>query len=150
MYTNSGGARLTGGELEWEQSLLPSLKLDGNISYADTDVKDTGDPVPKTANLLANIGLSYEVFNNLFINTQYRYVGRRNREPQDTRSKLDAFHTVDVTVSLFNLFKDGLTLRAGIKNILDGDVRYAAPMNTYSEDYPQSSQLWWTELSNEF
>ncbi len=150
IWVNSGGARLTGAELELEQSLLSTLKLDGNVSYSHTEDEDTDEPIPRTANWLANLGLSYQAHRNLILNAHYRYVGKQNRDPQDARGKADASHTIDVTGSVFNLFIKKLALRAGIQNVFNEDVRYAAPINTYPEDYPQPGRTWWAELSYDF
>jgi iron complex outermembrane receptor protein len=149
-WSNSGGAQLIGAELELEQSLFSKLKLDGNISYTHTEDEETGEALPATANWLANFGISYNPLRNLVFNAQYRYVGEQNRAPEDTRENLKAFHTIDVTGTLFNLFFKGLTFRTGVKNIFDEDVRYAAPANTYPEDYPQAGRRWWCEVSYEF
>ncbi|MBI5551585.1 MAG: TonB-dependent receptor [Desulfobacterales bacterium] len=149
-WTNSGGAHLKGVELELEQPLFSFLKIDANLSYVNTEDKDTNEPIERTPNWLANAGLLYEVYSNLTLGLQYRYIGEQNRSPVDTRDKLEASHSVDVTASLFNLWARGLTLRTGVKNLFDADVRYAAPANTYPEDYPLPGRRWWVQISYDF
>jgi iron complex outermembrane receptor protein len=81
---------------------------------------------------------------------QYRYIGEQNRSPADPRDNLGASHAVDLTANLFNLWARGLTFRAGVKNLFDADVRYAAPANTYPDDYPMPGRRWWVQLSYEY
>lgn len=90
---------------------------------------------------------------------QYRYVGDRNRDPLVARDDLNEYNTVAITGSVFNLELHGLTLRDGIKNLFDEDVRYSAPLGsdllgnpilTYPEDYPRPGRRWWMQLSYKF
>ncbi len=159
VYTNSGGATISGVELELERELGRCLKLDGNISYVHTEDRDTGEEIAGAANWLVNFGLIYQPLDALSFNAQYRHVGERNREPPDARDKLDGYHTVDLTASVFNPWVRGLTLRAGIKNLFNEDVRHPAmlgsdfldnPIQTYPEDYPRPGRYWWLQLSYTF
>ncbi|MCP4433277.1 MAG: TonB-dependent receptor, partial [Gammaproteobacteria bacterium] len=149
-FQNSGGAELTGAGLELEYSFSPLYKLDTNISYAKSKFDATGDELPGAANWLSNIGLFYEPKEDILVNLQYRYVGERGRDVGDTRSDLDGYQTVDVTCSLFNLWSRDLTLRAGIKNIFDEDVRFVSSMNTYPEDLPRPGTSYWLQISYDY
>lgn len=148
--SNTRDARLKGIELEIEQNLGTSLKLDGNISYTDTENRDTRKEINGAANWLANISLLYQPKNNITLNLQYRYVGKRNRAPSDTRDKLGSYSTLDVTGSVFDLGIKGFTLRAGIRNLFNEDVRDPAPENTYSRDYPRPGRQWWMQVLYQF
>jgi len=149
-YSNSGGARLNGVELELKQQLSSSLKLDANLSYTDTQDLDTGQQIAGVPNWLGNIGLLYEPYRDVMLNLQYRYVGERNRNPADSRGDLDAYHTMNVTGTLFNLGTPGLTLRASVKNLFDEDVHYPAPIDTYPEDYPRPGREWWMGVTYDY
>ncbi len=157
-FQNSGEARLQGVELEFEQGLIPdALELEANLSYVDTD--ESGHDIAESANWLANVGLMYQPHHMLALNLQYRYVGERNREIHDERPGLDEYHTIDITANIFNLIIEGLTLRAGIKNLFDEDVRYPAPMDqflsnpphpSYPDDYPRPGRTWWVQVCHTF
>ncbi len=149
-YTNSGGARLAGVELELQQELGAALKLDANISYVDTEDRDTHEDLEGSTDWLANLGLLYQPVSDLLLSVQYRYVGDRNRDPQDSRAELQGDHVADITGSLFNLMFKGLTFRAGIRNLLDHDVYYFAPIRTYEDDYPRSGRTWWVSFGYQF
>lgn len=158
-YANGGGAHMKGVELELEQALFSVLKLEGNLSYVHTQDRVMDEAMPGSANWLANVGLMYQPHRSVMLSLQYRYVGKRSREPLDARADLDAYHTLDVTGCGVNLGLAGLTLRAGVKNLLDEDVRYPAPMGsdlsgepipTYPEDFPRPGRQWWAEISYDF
>ncbi len=44
----------------------------------------------------------------------------------------------------------GLTLRIGIRNLLDEDIFDPAPAGTYVNDYPGSGREYWLQLSQNF
>jgi iron complex outermembrane receptor protein len=115
--------------------------------------------VSEVANRLANLGLLYEATDDLVFSLRGRYVGDRTRVPLDTRSDLEGYVTMDAAASMFNLGIKGLTMRAGIKNIFDADIRDPAPITTdfagntvptYANDYPRPGRLWWASLSYAF
>ena len=149
-YSNTGSTKISGVEIEMEHELTARLKLDGNLSYSHSRNSLTGEPIPDVAEWLGDLGIIYEPNRDMAINVQYGYVGKRNRAVTDTREKLSAYNTVDTTISLYHVFTEGLTLRAGIKNILDEDVYYASPVNLYPEDYPGPGREWWAKFSYDF
>jgi len=155
-YANSGGALLTGAELELEHQFFFPLKFDCNVSFVNTEDQDTHEELVGAANWLANVGLTYQFHRNITFALQYRHVGDRNREPEDSRNDLDGYHMVNITGSLFNLGVRGLNLRLGVNNLFDDDVRYPALLNqtktapTYPDDYPGQERQWWMKLSYEF
>jgi iron complex outermembrane receptor protein len=149
-YSNTGSTRIYGVEFELEHQLISKLKLDSNVSLSHSKNSITGDAIPGVAEWLVDIGIIFEPGRDIAISVQYGYVGKRNRAVEDTRDKLAGYHTVDTAVSLYNCFVKGLTLRAGIKNILDEDVYYASPAFLYPEDYPRPGREWWTKFVYEF
>ncbi len=157
-YINHQDIKLRGVELELKQRLGSMVNLDANLSFVDTEGQETGKEIEESTNWLANVGLRYEPLENLVLTTQYRYVGERNRAPGDSRKKMAAYHTVDVTGNIFNLGLKGFTLRAGVKNLFDEDVRYPAPLlnpfgtpfASYPDDFPRPGRRWWMQVSYEF
>jgi len=159
IYVNSEESfTLMGVEGSLEQRLGDSLKLDATLSYVDTSDADIGASAV-VANWLGNIGALYEVNPDLLFNLQGRYVGERQRAPQDPRDDLDDYFAVDATGTVYNLLISKLTLRAGVKNIFDADVRDPSSgvvglsetfIATYIEDLPRPGRTWWTSLSYDF
>ncbi|MCK4389270.1 MAG: TonB-dependent receptor [Desulfobacterales bacterium] len=149
-YCNRGGANLDGLELEFVRQMGRFAKLNANVSYVDAKDKDTDKDLPYVANWTGNLGLIVQPLPQYSIALQYRYVGECTRAPDDRRDKLDAYDTLDLTASIFNLGFKGMTLRAGIKNLFDEDIVYPSPAGTYPEDYPRPGREWWLKVSHEF
>ncbi len=78
----------------------------------------------------------------------YRHVGERKRSNTDTRDDMKAYNTVGFTLSRFNLRLKGLTVRLGVKNLFDEEVK--APDTNYIDDLPRPGRTWWTQISYEF
>ena len=151
VFQNSRGAKQMGIELEWEREITSSFKLNSNLTWVQTEDRDTGEDVEGSANLLANIGVNYRPVQDLMFNVQYRYVGPRHRDPSDSRADLGGYNNVNFTANWFKpLGYKGWTLRGGIRNLFDEDIRYAAPANTYPQDYPRPGINFWAQLSIEF
>lgn len=146
-YTNAERIRTQGAELEGKLMATPVLTLDGNISYADTRDSETDKAVVGSTKWLANIGATLRIRSGAELNLQYRYVGDRAREASDTRDDLAANQNVDLTLNIDDAGYQGLTLRAGIKNLLDEAIYYPAPAGTYINDYPRSGRTWWMQAS---
>ncbi len=148
-----------GVELEWEQSLLHNLELGFNLSYADTEHGETGEPLDGSADWLGNALLSYTPLPGYTLGLRYRYVGERHRATEDDRDKLDDCHTADRTLGISDLFVKGLHLRAGVSNLFEAHIAYPAPVAkdpdgnmvyTYEKDYPQAGREDRIVLSCEF
>lgn len=146
-YLNTDRVRTQGFELEGKLMVTSKLSFDGNISYADTRDDKTGKAVFGSAEWMSNIGTTFRVSNDSELNLQYRYVSDRSREASDTRDELDAYSNIDLTLSINNAGHQDLTVRAGIKNLLDTDIFYPAPANTYINDYPRPGRTWWLQAS---
>lgn len=149
-YSNTGSTKISGAELEFEHKLIDKLKLDTNISYSHSKNSITGGSIPEVAEWLGDLGIIFEPVRDMAFNLQYTYVGKRNRAVTDTRPKLKGYHTIDATVSFYNFLTSGLTLRGGMKNILNEDIYYAAPEYLYVNDYPRPGREWWVKILYEF
>lgn len=157
-YENVGKVRARGVELELVKQLWQKARIDGNISYTHAD-DASGRQIYGVAEFMGNVGLIYKIMTDLNFNAQYRYIGDRARQGGDDREALQGFGLFDVTLSEANLFFDGVTLRAGVKNLFDEKVVYpsflvrAPDGNTrpgYAEDYPQTGREFVIQLSWQF
>jgi outer membrane receptor protein involved in Fe transport len=103
----------------------------------------------------------YRPENNYSVSVQYQYVGERRREGGDPRSNLDSYQVIDITASASNVAKSGVTVRAGIKNILDAEVVLPSPMvrflpsvpidlPAYQDDYPRPGREVWLQADMRF
>jgi iron complex outermembrane receptor protein len=148
----------SGAELELERPLIRDvLKFDGNLSYTNTRSRDADREIPEAADWLANAGLIYRPSRSLLFALQYYYVG--DREGYDGEH-ISGYHTADFALNIFNLGIEGLTLRAGVKNIFEEDVRYYSSRPGEGDcldgdssgdlDESDSGRWWWIKISYEF
>lgn len=142
-YINGGRAQIRGVELEAVVPLKERIKLDANAAFNDSDTSGSVNALWGASQVHANVGAVYQLHANRYANLQYRYVGERNRETGDTRSSLESYQTIDFTFSAEKIWRPQLGLRAGIRNLLDVDVAFPAPKNTYPGDYPRPGRHWW-------
>ncbi|MDP2785118.1 MAG: TonB-dependent receptor [Sulfurimicrobium sp.] len=153
-YGNSNGAMSQGVELEGEHWVTTNLKFSGNLTWLDTRDASTRQPIPGAGHWLANAGLEYRASRDLAFAIRLREVGTRSREVGDARNTLGGYNVTDISARLFNVAGTrGLTLRAGIRNVFDQDVRYPAmsmQQGLYPDDYPRGTRQWWTMMSYSF
>jgi iron complex outermembrane receptor protein len=157
---NSGFHRYWGAEIEMEQHFGDALKVDGNLSYLQSDDVETVSQGAQAPMWLANLGVHYQPVSSLELVAQYHYTGSRRREALDPRPKLDPSHVVDLTVSWLHAMFRGLVIRAGIKNIFNEDFRYPAPLEefdplgrrypSYPDDFVRSGRTWWCRFTYTF
>jgi iron complex outermembrane receptor protein len=153
-YQNGQGGYSRGVELEGEKWLDSSLKFSGNLTWLDIHDDRTNREITGAGHWLANAGLEYRASQDLSLGLRLRQVGERSREANDTRAPLGGYQVTDISARLFNVAgTKGLTLRAGIRNLFDQDVRYPAmsmQLGIYPDDYPRGSRQWWALMSYSF
>ena len=149
-YQNTKGAELNGVELELEKKLTAKLKLDSNISYVKTKDLTAGQEIENSATWAGNVGLMFQPCPDYSLYLHYRHVGRRHRASGDTRNEMKSRNTLDLTGSVFNLWKEDLTLQFGVKNMFDNKILEPSPANTYPDDYPRAGRNWWMKIEIEF
>ncbi|MBF0461925.1 MAG: TonB-dependent receptor [Magnetococcales bacterium] len=149
VYKNSTGADLNGVELEMEYSLTDAIKLDGNISYVDSKDEATGGAVEGSANWLGHAGLLVQPIPNYTFALQDCYVGERNRAPTDTRAKLGADNTINLTGTKTDFLQKNVTLRLSMLNLLDARMMEPAYPDL-PKDYPRPGRSWGVVMSYDF
>ena len=150
-YANSTeGIETRGAEVELKWNILPSLVADANLSYSDTKDKNTDTAVDGSSEWLGNIGFMYQPVKDYVLSLRFRHVGKRNRPESDPRPSLSGYDTVNFSAGVENLLRDGLTLRAGVKNLFDEDVRVPSSYPGYIDDYPMPGREWWIQVSYTF
>jgi iron complex outermembrane receptor protein len=149
-FINADGARLYGAELEWEYRLSSAFDIAPSISYLHSRDDNTGQPIAGSSDWLGNLDLNYRPTSHHLFNLHYRYVGNAYRDPEDVRPVLNGYSTLDATLSLLELWSKGLTLRFGITNLQDAEVRYPAPIDSYPDDRPRAGRQWWATVAYQF
>ncbi|MBF0463247.1 MAG: TonB-dependent receptor [Magnetococcales bacterium] len=164
-YKNVADVRVNGAEVELERGLTSQLKLNTNLSYVTTRNEATGREQAGVANWMGNLGLLYQPEHDYSLSLQGRTMGSRQRDVQDTRTRLGSDTTLDLTGSVFNVGMPGVTLRVGVKNLLDTDTSEVATTiiptqirgattipayPAYPNDFPEPGREVWFSLSYDF
>ncbi|WP_186342921.1 TonB-dependent receptor domain-containing protein [Allochromatium palmeri] len=149
LYANRGQVRLQGVEAEWEQRLNSAWKLTANLSYSDTLDEETGASLTGAADWLGNLDLFYRPRADILLSGHWRFVGDRHRAVDDPRrDRLPGYQNVSLTLNWFDVGTPGLTLRAGVDNLLGQQIKSPAAAYTYMDDYTQlEERTWWIQLS---
>lgn len=146
---------VNGLELEYARPLIPNfLELDVNLSYARTEDRETGDKIPESADWLTNIGLTFNAFRWLSLSLLLHSAFERNEDPAFGAGDLDDSHLLDFTARVRYPAIEGLTLRCGVKNLFEEDIRfpyeraewgYGNDSGAPGDDRP--GRFWWVSLS---
>ncbi len=144
-YRNSASTTdLRGYELEVEKSFGTRWDLTGSLSLQDYGDNALAGATPWQLKL----GIGHQLLALTRVNLELVANGERDREDGDTRDDFDAVTQVDLSLLRERIGgKDGLSLRAGIRNLLDERLEYPSPLDTYADDYPYSDgALLWLQL----
>jgi iron complex outermembrane receptor protein len=152
-YRNVVDTDIYGFEFEYKGSLTSSDQLYINYSYVtgDSYIKDEkkSEPLSNIASHLAKGYYIYNISSSLSLSGLAKYVGSKEREPGDTRAKLEAYSTLDTSINYKNK-KYNYTIALSLKNIFDATVKYPSAPNTYTEDYEQEGRNFLITLTKKF
>ncbi len=143
-YLNMGSYDLLGYELEVEKSFAENWEVLASLSLQDY----VDEPLPAAAPWLLKLGVGYLLSPSTGVHLQLNASGARARADGDPRDDFAQTTQVDITLLTQNMFDvTGLDLRYGVVNLLDEEIAYPAPANTYADDFPTSqSALFWAQL----
>ena len=143
-YVNMGSSRLHGYELEVEAQPAANWNLVGSLSLQD----DVDDELPAAVPWMFKLGVGYQLTPLTELHLQLSSIGERERANGDPRDDFEQTNQLDVMLRNENLLRvSGLDLRLGITNLLDDEIAYPAPADTYPDDYPTSQgAVWWVQL----
>ncbi len=149
IFARSGGfgniaqGRAYGMELEWEQQVTPDFKWQAHLAYVDAqtsrNVAGVLTPEPSASDWLASLAAWFKPAPRWLLTGRLAHASAIN----DASAGVSAQTTLDLTASV--LYR-GLTLRAGVKNLFDADIRYplTIPGDTLVFDFPGRST--WLQL----
>ncbi len=148
-FANITRATMKGLELELRHRFDRTWSMTSNLSVLSTREAGSGQALPGTAKLMANLDIDYRLSGTTSINSHFNYIGKRQRESGDSRPALDEDLLANLTVT-FGEVADihGLVIRAGVKNLFASDVRLQSGLGTYADDYPfYRGRNWWLTAS---
>lgn len=147
-YENVGAGKSQGVEIEAVYDIHPAVSLLGNISYLDAEDEKTGEEFANDVSWMGNLVLNWHPSNQYAFTVKYLYIGDIAQGPVNDREELSGYNTVDISAAMKHLFTEGLTLRAGIKNVFDDKVYNLQMFNV--PDIPVPGRQWWFSLSYAF
>ena len=152
-YKNAVDTDIYGLEFEYSGHFTSVDKFYLNYSYVTgtSKIKDTGikGDLPNISHHLAKSYYIYNINNTLSLSGVAKYVSSKERVPEDTREDVKAYSTIDTTLSYKNLKYD-YTLMLSAKNLFNANVKYASPVDTYSEDYSQERRNFLLVIKKKF
>jgi len=152
-YKNAMDTDIYGFELEYKGSILPVDQLYLNYSYVDgksyINNEDRSESLPNVSQHLAKGYYIYNLNSALSLSTTLKYVGSKERIFIDTREKLEAYSTIDASLSYRNQKYDYM-LTASVKNLCDTKVVFPSAPNTYIDDYEQERRNFLIAFTKKF
>jgi iron complex outermembrane receptor protein len=145
---NIGQRHGQGIELELDYSAIDNLRLLANYSYQnavdDTLNQDVAD-VPQHEFYAR---AEWRFAKTWQLNSQVTWVGSQKRDSSDSRSSLDDYSTLDLTLRKQH---QDLTLSVSVRNLLDADVREPSPIPVYvNNDFPMAGRSIYGEAAYRF
>ena len=147
-YTDKGVAVVEGAEAEFEKHYFDDTTIRGHLSYVNA--RNDIDTIDRYAALIGSAGISKKVSPSFGAALLYRYTGTRERQKEDSRDAMAEEHRFDLTLFYTPAVLNGLTIKAGIKNILDAQAASPAPADTYEEDYQGAGRNYWLKAEYRF
>lgn len=153
VYRNAVDTDIHGLEIEYKGHILPSDQIYINYSYVTGSSyikeQDIHEDLVNVANNLAKAYYIYNINHDLSLSALAKYVGSKERKAEETREKLDAYTTLDLSAHYKNK-KYNYSLLFSAKNIFNADIRYPSLPNTYVEDYTQEGRNFLITFKKEF
>jgi len=144
--TASNARDQDGKGFELEMMWKPSAKIHLNASYsrqvAEEIKLDTA--IPDAPRQQLKLNANWEFANNWYFNSQVYWIGDRPRAHTDTRSRIDDYTLVNVTLHRKNILP-GLDVSVAMRNAADTDAREPSS-GEIPHDYPLASRSFLIEL----
>jgi len=154
-FHNAQTARAQGIEVEEEVTLGTSWIGKVNVSYLTTRDRATGAAIAGTTPWLGNLIVTYTPVSGDSLELSLHYVGTRYRETGDSRAKLGAETTADLSGVWSPDLLPELSLSGTVRNLFNVDTHIPAMLTPpaqgslpgYPNDLPGSKRSWWLKLA---
>lgn len=118
---NVGEAKTSGVETSFSAPLVQTVSLRGNLTYMiESERKEDGEPLLLTPEVTSNLGLYWDVNDQLNTFAKVQYLGKQAYNDEDSVRFAKAYTTLDVGASY--QLNSYLSLRAGIDNLSNTKV----------------------------
>ncbi len=154
---NLGEQNGKGFELELRWKINKYFNMLASYSYVDTQNELTGSPLGNDPSQQAYLRGDWRIAPKWHVYPQLTWVGERERVTNDTRPALSGYTELDLITRYGNTEKSGgWSLSAGVRNLLDEDLRDPAPYETTEGkinvpgDHPLPGRNWFVEMNYRF
>ena len=142
-FGNTRKAQAEGVEVEWSQQVSEAVKVVANVAFVDTE--DNRGPTTavheseSAADWMSDLAVLIRPIEKTIVSLHWNHVGDRQVPVNG-----DAYNDVALTFTRQDLFREGLSVRAGIKNALDSEIRYIGVRPTGDIDANvYEGRVWW-------
>ena len=140
-----------GAELEFSHNFNNEYLFNSNISYNDVFEQESKQNLENYSKVLANLSLSYLPYSRFSSTLYIRYIGSKQREITDTRDKLKAQSTCDISFKYLPYkTKNNTEIIFGVKNIFDKNIKSPSSISTISDDLIYSQRSYFIGLNYKF
>lgn len=137
-----------GFELEATWKPASMFHLTSSYSYQESIDVNTHNPIIDAPKHLLKIGMNWEFRKDWSVNSQFNWVGGRERADFDSRNKIDDYGVLDLLLKRHNLFP-GVDAAIVMRNLTDEDAREPSS-GEITNDYPLESRGYWLTLQYQF
>ena len=126
---NSGKQNGYGLELETDWQLMDDLRLIGNYAFQQSEDEQSNDDAGNAPKHQVYLRAEWEFIYNWTLSSQMNWVIDRDRPPGDSRSDIDDYAIVDLTLRRRNIIGH-LEIAVSVRNLFDVDAREPSPSGT--------------------
>nr|CRH07086.1 putative TonB-dependent receptor [Candidatus Magnetococcus massalia] len=161
-FTNYPKALQQGVELEATWKPQQNLKIAANATLQRGRLKSYDGSWynrVSTLGVMANLDLTWSPRQDHLYHLYLHHKGEEERWTQDSRPSMDGYTTLDLAASWLHVGYPGLTMKMGIKNVADSDVRVSSSLTndllgnlvpTIRHDFPLAGRTWWLGMSVDY
>lgn len=137
-----------GFELEADWLATDAVRVRGNYAYQHAWDTNTHHVMPDVPRQKIWADADWSFLPHWSANTEYIWVGDRQRAAGDTRPEIRDYELVNLTLHRRNLMNH-LDLAFSVRNVFDKDAREPAPP-VVPDDYPLERRSYWAEVRYTF
>ncbi|MHB8790922.1 MAG: TonB-dependent receptor plug domain-containing protein [Desulfobulbaceae bacterium] len=137
-----------GFELEADWRILDTLRLMGNVAYQRSKDKNTDEIVPDAPELQVYAAAHWTFLPDWSLDTRYFWIGNRHRAAGDTRSDIDDYNQVNITLRRKNIMGHW-DLAVAVRNLFAENI-YEPSDGSIPGDYPMPGRSFFAELRYTF
>lgn len=134
-----------GLEMEVLWQATDNLLVGGNYAWQHSQDADSRQRIPDAPSQQLLLMADWRFRPNWYFHPQINWVGSRKRAAGDSRSEIDDYALVDLTLRHKEIFNH-LNLALAVRNIFDENAREPSD-GTIPGDYPLEGRSFWVELS---